>query len=194
MEYIIVGLGNPEPEYVGTRHNVGRMVLDCYRKKYGFSEWENRKELPALVSKAVVSDREITLLEPDEYMNNSGKAVAKYIKDKKEMVIIVVHDDIDLPIGSFRISYDRGAGGHKGVISVENSIKTKKFVRIRVGIVPVFLGKMRKPKGEGAVQRHVLKKFSKGESKKIEKVLDSCACAIEQILAEGHVAAMNKWN
>ena len=95
---------------------------------------------------------------------------------------------------SFRISYDRGAGGHKGVISVEKHIKTKKFVRIRVGIVPVFFGRMRKPKGGSAVQRHVLKKFGRGERCKIEKVLDKSSRAIEQILTEGYVSAMNEWN
>lgn len=196
MEHIIVGLGNPGNEYGDTRHNAGRMVVDLFRRQHGFTDWEKRKELKALESRGSLGDGVVTLLEPDDYMNNSGKSVARYLKDKEgETTIVVVHDDIDLPIGAFRISFNRGAGGHNGVLSVEQEIKTREFVRVRIGIAPVtFFGTMRKPKGEVAVQKHVLGNFTKSDAKKLEPVFKDSVLAIESIIKEGYTAAMNKYN
>lgn len=196
MEHIIVGLGNPGEEYGDTRHNIGRIVVERFRKQHDFSDWEKRKELKAFVSRGSFEGHAVTLLEPDDYMNNSGKSVARYLKDaNEETLVVVVHDDIDLPIGTFRISFNRGAGGHNGVLSVEQEIKTREFIRVRIGIAPVtFFGTMRKPKGEVAVQKHVLGKFTTSDAKKLEPVLKDSVSAIEQIVNEGHTVAMNRWN
>ena len=196
MDYIIVGLGNPEPDYADTRHNAGRMVLEYFRSEKGFPEWENRKELKARVSIGELGKEPVVLVEPDNYMNNSGESLEKLVKDELEAErLIVVHDDIDLPIESLRISFDRGSGGHRGVESVVRSIKTRAFTRIRVGIAPVSPeGVIRKPEGEDAVVRYVLKKFTETERKKFDQITKNAASAIETIISNGRDKAMGEWN
>ncbi len=200
MNYIIVGLGNPGNKYADTRHNAGRMVLEAFRSENSFSEWEDRGELKARKTEGVCRGNRITLLQPDDYMNNSGKSVAKYMKDLSEeefedTTLIVVYDDIDLPLGTFKIAHNRGSGGHKGVGSIEQELKTRDFIRMRVGIAPLnFFGNMRKPKGTQAVQRHVLKKFTRGEFQKLELVLKNCTKALLDIIERGVEKAMNTWN
>lgn len=196
MEHVIVGLGNPGKEYADTRHNTGRMAVELLRETFALDDWEERKELRARMSRGVYVGMPVTLLEPETYMNNSGKSVAAYLKRSDEMPgIIVVHDDIDLPLGSLRLSYDRGSGGHNGVRSVEEEIKTREFMRVRIGIAPLtFLGTIRKPKGEAAVERYVLGKFSFSERRKITPALEKSVAAIETIMKEGREAAMNMWN
>ncbi|MCK5027001.1 MAG: aminoacyl-tRNA hydrolase [Candidatus Pacebacteria bacterium] len=200
MNYIIVGLGNPEKQYADTRHNAGRMVLEAFRSAHDLPEWENRKELKARKTEGVAKENIVILLQPDDHMNNSGKSIAKYMKDiseeeHKDIVLIVVHDDIDLPLGTFKIVYNRGSGGHKGVASMEQELKTRDFIRVRVGIAPLtFFGNMRKPKGTYAVQKHVLKKFTRGEFQKLELVLKNCTKALLDIMDSGVDKAMNTWN
>ena len=196
MNYIIVGLGNPEPDYADTRHNAGRMVLEYLKNEKGFPEWENRKEIKARTSVGELGKEPVVLVEPDNYMNNSGESLEKLVKDEKEAEsLIVVHDDIDLPIGTLRISFDRGSGGHRGVESIVRSIKTYAFTRIRVGIAPVSPeGVTRKPEGERAVERYVLKKFTTEEREKIDQVTKNAASAIETIISAGRDKAMCEWN
>ena len=196
MDYIIVGLGNPEPDYANTRHNAGRMVLEYFRSEKGFPEWENRKELKARVSVGELEKEPVVLVEPDNYMNNSGESLEKLVRSEKEVErLIVVHDDIDLPIGALRISFDRGSGGHRGVESVVRSIKTRAFTRIRVGIAPVSSeGAIRKPEGKDAVVRYVLRKFTETEREKIDQVTKNAASAIETIISDGRDKAMGEWN
>ena len=209
MTYIIAGLGNPEPDYTDTRHNVGRMILEGLKKEKGFSDWEKKKELKALVSEGKLGGENVLLIEPDNYMNNSGESFIKLIKIKKKPSLfkkytcnreqaehlVVVHDDIDLPTGALRISFNRGSGGHKGVESIIKNIKTRAFVRVRVGIAPVTPeGVARKPEGEDAVVRYVLKKFTETERKKIDQVTKNAASAIETIISDGRDKAMGEWN
>jgi PTH1 family peptidyl-tRNA hydrolase len=196
MNYIIVGLGNPGEEYTDTKHNAGRMVVEALRKKLEFSDWENRKEFTARYTTGNVGENKIILLEPETFMNLSGKSVVKCAGENVAPEnIIVVHDDLDLPIGKFRISYDRGNGGHKGVLSIETLLKTRKFVRVRVGVSPVsFLGTMKKPKGADAVDKFVLSKFGTSDTKKLLPVIDDCISATLDIMKEGRDAAMGKWN
>ena len=202
MTYIIVGLGNPGPDYEQTRHNTGRMVLEYLQKEKGFSAWENRKELKARISEGELNKENLLLVEPDNYMNNSGESIKKLLKDEKEGPpplqaerLIVVYDDIDLPLGKLRISFDRGSGGHRGVESIIKSIKTRAFIRVRVGITPVSpSGVMKKPKGEVAVERHILKKFTKSERIKLDPVIKDAASAIETIICSGLDVSMRQWN
>ena len=196
MNYIIVGLGNPEPDYADTRHNAGRMVLEYLKNEKGFPEWENRKEIKARTSVGELGKEPVFLVEPDNYMNNSGESLGKLVKDEKNLErLIVVHDDIDLPIGALRISFDRGSGGHRGVESIVRSLGTYAFTRIRVGIAPVSLeGVIRKPEGERAVERYVLKKFIETERKKIDQVTKNAVSAIETIISDGRAKAMGEWN
>ncbi len=148
---LIVGLGNPGKKYEKTRHNVGFRIIDVLEKE--------------------ISDENIVLLRPQTFMNQSGKAVKKLIShyslNAKPYILIVIHDDIDLPLGTIRVSQNVGSAGHKGVQSIIDELKTKNFTRVRIGIKPPLL---RQGFG-GQAQKFVLEKFTKEEERIIEKVM-----------------------
>ncbi len=172
--YIVVGLGNPSAEYAKTRHNTGRMAADEIGKK--------------------VSG--VKVLTPDTFMNLSGKFVAKHVKSKKAAEkLIVIYDDLDLPLGSMRISYNRGSGGHRGLDSVIKALKTEAFIRIRIGISPATpSGKLKKPKGEKEVEKHILGDFKPKEMDMLKKVFKSAVTAVETIAEDGLEKAMTEFN
>ncbi len=173
---LVVGLGNPGKEYETTRHNAGRIVVEHIAKK--------------------LAENKIKFLTPDTYMNNSGKAITPYIKTKKELKdLVVIYDDIDLPIGTVRISFDRSSGGHNGLGSIIKSVKSQEFVRIRVGVSPVTPGgKTKKPKGEEAVLKFLLGDFKKSELDELKKMSKKIAESVEMIFAEGKDKAMSIFN
>jgi len=168
--YIIVGLGNPGEKYARTRHNTGRMAGE-YIEKFG--------------------DVKAKFIFPDTFMNKSGVAVAKALGNpstalrarKEADKLIVIYDDLDLPLGSLKISYNRGSGGHKGVESIIRVLKTKEFIRIRIGI-----GK------KGDVEKHILSPFKKSELEILKKVFKRTKEAIQIITEEGREKAMNRFN
>ncbi len=168
--FIIAGLGNPEEEYKGTRHNTGRMVLEAFRARHKLPELEMDNKSKALISKDEVAGEPVLLVEPDNYMNNSGSSLSYFVKTKKAAEsLIVIYDDLDLPLGSMRVSFNRSAGGHRGVESVINTLKTEAFLRIRIGISPVTAGgKLMKPKGEEAVGKFILGVYKKPEQEMAE--------------------------
>ena len=176
--FYIVGLGNPGEEYLNTRHNTGKMAVEFFDKK---------NEL---------SSKKFKIIESGEFMNNSGRAVAKVIKSKKAAEkLIVVHDDIDLALGSIKISYNKGTGGHRGLDSVVKAVKTKEFVRIRIGVSPTTpSGKIKKPQGEKAVIDFILNKFKPKELDILKKTLKKSSEAIQTLIIEGREKAMNLFN
>ncbi len=192
--FTIVGLGNPGEKYEKTRHNAGRMVLEYFRKKNGLPEWETDKRRNALVSKGEVGGVAVELLLPETFMNNSGDAV-RYLKTNDYGLttnLLVVHDDLDLPLGSLKIAYNRGSAGHKGVESVVSALGTNEFTRIRVGIAP--------DGGDGAAKKpaepehFVLQKFTPEEKEKMKKVCGKAAGVFSMIAREGREKAMNAFN
>lgn len=191
--YLVVGLGNPGEEYKNTRHNVGRIIL---QKMCSF-DWEKNKSANAYYCEDVVSKKSSVFLMPETFMNNSGKSVA-YIKNKKDIEtknIIVIHDDLDLPFGKVKISFGSGSGGHNGIESIIKSIKTKDFIRIRIGISPVTAkGETKKPKGEERVLRFVMQNFKKDDLVALEKLSKNINKIIETIIEEGYLEAMNRFN
>src|SRR3990167_6435348 len=189
---IIVGLGNPGAEYENTRHNTGRMILDMFRQKNDLPEWQEDKKLKSLISKK----NKITLLLPETFMNKSGEAIAKIIKSKKAAEsLVVIHDDLDLPLGRFKISFNHGAGGHRGVLSIVKALKTEAFTRIRVGIAPVMpSGKTKKPFGEKAVIDFILGEFKTKELEILKKTAKKIIEALGTIASEGKEKAMGKFN
>lgn len=196
MQYVLVGLGNPGEEYADTRHNTGRMVLEQFRKKNDFPAWESDKVLKALVSKGAIGKDKIILLEPNNFMNVSGRSVAPLIKNAKDAErTIVVYDDVDLPIGTMKISFKRSSGGHRGVESIIKALKTQAFVRLRVGICPTTpSGKPRKPKGEEALLDFIVGPFKKPEQEIIKKSIKKGAETLTLILTEGREIATGKVN
>ena len=196
MNYVIVGLGNPGEEYENTRHNTGRIVLEAFRKKNDFPEWEMDKKLKALTSGGKIGREKVLLVLPETFMNNSGKSVAPLIKSKKAAEqLIVVHDDLDLPIGALKISFNRGSGGHKGIESIKRAIKTEAFVRLRVGISPSTpSGKLKKPKGDKAVEDFILGKFKPKETETLKKAAKRASDAIAVIISDGRERAMGEYN
>jgi len=196
MSYIIAGLGNPGEEYEQTRHNTGRIMIEAFRKTHDFPEWKEEKKWKALASKDKVGDEGVVLVEPNNFMNNSGKSIAPLVVSKKAAEkVVVVYDDIDLPLGTIKVSFNRSSGGHKGLESVITSLKTREFVRVRVGASPMSAkGVAKKPKGEEKVLKFLLGKYKKDELDELKKVAKKVSAAIDMIVAEGRERAMGEFN
>ena len=197
MTHIIVGLGNPEPEYKGTRHNVGRFVVQEFIHENMMSEPLLNKDLGALLSNGEINSSPVVAVFPDTYMNNSGEPVKKAMKryDVKLKNIIVVHDDIDLPFGTLRISKDRGSGGHNGLGSIVEHVGSKDFMRVRIGVSPVSPdGKMHKPDGDKSVQHFVLSRLPKSSEECLNVIASKSISAIELMLSGQDVKAMDNYN
>ncbi len=195
MAYIIVGLGNPGEEYAETRHNTGRMLVEMFGKTHD-AEWKVDKKLNAHVAKVKIGKSQVVLVLPDTFMNNSGKSVKPLVESVKSAEkLIVIYDDLDLPFGKSKISFNRSSGGHKGVESIIKSIKTEKFARVRVGISPTTsTGKLRKPMGEEAVTKVILGKFKSDELLALKKLSKKVTVALETFIASGLEKAMTEFN
>ena len=194
--FYIVGLGNPGEEYENTRHNTGRIVLDIIRKKIEAEDFENKKNLQALVSEGKIGKEKVTLIAPETFMNKSGLSVKSLITSvKKAHSLVVIYDDLDLPIGTMKISFNRGTGGHKGLESITKQIKTAEFVRFRVGISPKTpTGKTKKPSGAAMVEKHILGEFREPEIAELKKIGKKAVEALEILVSEGLQKAMTTMN
>ena len=187
QNYTIVGLGNPGEEYVETRHNMGRMVLDAFVKKNGWEKFEFNKKINALETEGKMGKNKALLLKPETFMNKSGEAVKSLIKTKKAAeTLVVIHDDLDLPLGKVKISFNKSSGGHKGVESIMRAIKTEGFIRLRLGISGETAGgKIKKPQGEEKVIDAILGEFKKNETDELKKVIKKSVTALEMIIELG---------
>jgi PTH1 family peptidyl-tRNA hydrolase len=181
MQWVIAGLGNPDKKYVGTRHNAGRDFVLSLEKKEGTT--------------GKLFGKKVIVATPDVYMNNSGGPLRKLVSSKKEAEhLVVLHDELDLPLGKVKISFGSSAGGHNGVKSVQAALKTQDFVRIRIGISPSTpSGKLRRPDPK-KITDFVLGKFKSAEQEKLKKVRKVVSDALELLLIEGRATAMNKIN
>jgi PTH1 family peptidyl-tRNA hydrolase len=178
---IIIGLGNPGEQYKNTRHNVGFMTIDEFARKNNFPEFKLQKK-----SNALISEKEnILLAKPQTFMNESGKSAKEIIKNKTTENLIVVHDDIDLPIGKMKIIKERGSAGHKGVESIIKSIGNEGLIRFRIGI-----GSNKKTDA----MKIVLKNFSEAEQKIIYETIKKAVNALDLFSKEGLDRAMNEFN
>ncbi len=193
---LIVGLGNPGKEYEYSRHNTGRMILENIAQANDFSEWKSNPKLKSLCAKGEINGEKFDFLLPETFMNNSGVAVAQLIDSPKKLKnLVVVYDDIDLPLGSLKISFNRSSGGHNGLESVIKKVKSREFLRIRIGTLPLApSGKMKKPKGEEAILKFLLGKFKEDELKEIKKISKKVSEIIEMVSAEGKEKAMSLYN
>jgi len=178
---IIVGLGNPGKKFQHTRHNVGFDAINEFAKQNNFAEFVLDKKSNALISES----KDILLVKPQTFMNESGSAVAEVLKNKNIQNIIVVHDDIDLPIGKIKVIKERGSAGHKGVESIIKAIGNDGLIRIRIGI---------QPKKDIKALKIVLKKFSKDEQELINQAIANAVGALDLLMKEGLDKAMNEYN
>jgi peptidyl-tRNA hydrolase, PTH1 family len=184
--YVVVGLGNPGEEYAATRHNIGFIFLDYLAEKYRFTfkgtKWQ------AEAAKDISWGYPVLFVKPQTYMNRSGiavRAVADFYQVDSSR-IIVIHDDLDLPLGRARIMVNRGAGGHNGIRSLIEHLGGNDFVRIRVGIG--------RPEHAGGVSDFVLSRFGREEAAKVREEMDSIETGLRLIMEEGLSAAMNRVN
>ena len=185
VSWLIAGLGNPDPEYALSPHNLGFMVIDLVAAQCGVKV--KRKDSGALVGQALLEGQAVLLAKPQTYMNLSGHAVAPLLK-KNELGpgnLIVVYDDHNLPWGSLRIRPAGSAGGHHGMESVIASIGTDEFIRVRLGINP---GAAR------AEVEYLLKPLRRGQLKELEDFLAYAAQAVVSIISEGAEKAMTRFN
>ncbi len=194
MQYIIA-LGNPGSEYETTRHNVGWLVTDIFIRESNMPSLVSSSKYAGRVSEGVVSDSQVAVLYPETFMNKSGSAAIKLVPKNETAKLIVVYDDVDLALGEVRVSFGRGDGGHNGIKSLVDSLGTKDFIRVRVGISPVslFTGKTKRPVGD-KLQRYVMGHFTKRELVKVEEVGKRVSEVISAILKDGYVTAMNRFN
>jgi PTH1 family peptidyl-tRNA hydrolase len=194
--FLIFGLGNPGDEYEGTRHNVGRMVLSILAKNNDFDDFSLDKKSNSLISSGKIGKEKVELVMPEGFMNNSGKTVGSLVKTKAPFEkVIVIHDDLDIPIGSIKVSFGKKPGGHRGVESISKVLKSDDFIRVRIGISPkTASGKIKKPQGEKDVIDFILGKLSKSENEALKKTVKNGAKSVEDILNNNLSSAMNFWN
>jgi PTH1 family peptidyl-tRNA hydrolase len=192
----VVGLGNPGTEYEKTRHNAGRIVLEYIAHAHDFSDWKNDIKIKALRSKGEIDEEKFEFICPETFMNNSGLAVAPLIDSPKKLKnLVVIYDDLDIPVGDLKISFNRSSGGHNGLESVIKRVKSTEFVRIRIGVSPhTPTGKLRKPKGEEAVLKFLLGAFKEDELKTLKKMSKQIAEILVTIADGGHPKAMSIYN
>jgi len=185
-DLLVVGLGNPGAEYARTRHNVGADVVEILARRHG-ARLRTGKER-ATADEVRVGGKRLALAVPTTYMNDSGLAVGalarRYGVDAP--AIVVVHDELDLPVAELRLKADGGLAGHNGLRSIKAHLHRDDFLRVRIGV-----GKPRS-KEQGA--DHVLTRFSAAERRSIDVTLERAADAVEAILADGIDAAMQRFH
>jgi PTH1 family peptidyl-tRNA hydrolase len=184
--YLIVGLGNPGPEYKLNRHNAGFMVLEELARDLG--EAFGRVQSNALVAQARLGETRLVLAKPRTFMNRSGSAVGALLRFYKTPLekLLIVYDDADLPLETIRLRGEGGSAGQKGMRSIIENLGTQAFPRLRVGVG--------RPKGRMRTPDHVLQDFSRSEQNLLPFVLKRATDTVKTFVEEGIVAAMNKYN
>jgi PTH1 family peptidyl-tRNA hydrolase len=184
----LVGLGNPGPQYRHTRHNVGFVTLDRLASQFGLDFTPHKKFPPYESASGFITGIPAVLLKPLTYMNRSGEAVASVLNFYKIPLdkLLVVHDDLDLPLGSLKFAQKGGSGGHKGIRSIIGSIGSKEFSRLKIGIG--------RPFSSVPMDKYVLLPFISEEALMIDKVLDIGIKGLVYFLKKGIESAMNEFN
>jgi PTH1 family peptidyl-tRNA hydrolase len=184
---LIVGLGNPGIEYQFTPHNLGFLTIDRIANGLGI-EIRNR-QCRALTARATIAGEPAVLAKPETYMNLSGLSLRELVREHRVDIardLIVIYDELDLPLGTIRIRQRGSSAGHNGMESILGALNTDEFLRIRLGIAPEH-------KVVDGV-KYVLTPFRRAQEKVVDEVLDTAAQAVEMILKEGPAAAMNRFN
>jgi PTH1 family peptidyl-tRNA hydrolase len=186
-DLLVVGLGNPGAEYEGSRHNVGAEVVDLLARRHGAALKRSKER--ALVAEVRIDDKRVTLAFPQTFMNLSGESVAALVRrhgitDPER--IVIVQDELDLPLARVKVKRGGGLAGHNGLRSIKAHLHTDAFLRVRIGVG--------KPVSREHGVDHVLKRVSKRERGELDIAVQEAADAVELILDEGIDAAMNRVN
>ena len=186
INWLIVGLGNPGLQYEKTRHNLGFMLIDKLAREFQTSV--RREECRALIGRAEIENKTVELVKPQTFMNLSGEAISCLLKkdSRSSSQLIVISDDLALPLGKIRLRPKGSAGGHNGLKSINDCLKTQDYIRLRIGIQPEHQ--------ISNTRNFVLENFSKPDLEIVEKVLEQSADAIRAVLSDGVEKAMAVWN
>jgi PTH1 family peptidyl-tRNA hydrolase len=186
--WLVVGLGNPGPDYAANRHNVGQMVLDILADRISASFKSHKANASVAEGRIGFGGPKVILAKPGTYMNNSGGPVANLMKfyDVDVQHVIVVHDELDIDAGTVRVKQSGGHAGHNGLRDIIAAAGSNDFVRVRVGIG--------RPPGRQDAADFVLKNFSGDERKELPLLLELSADAVEEIVTKGALEAMNSVN
>jgi peptidyl-tRNA hydrolase, PTH1 family len=186
-DWLVIGLGNPGDEFAGTRHNAGADAVELLARRAGTSLGKSREKAKA--AEVTMGGQRVALAFPTTYMNLSGESATLLVKrhgiESIERVV-VVHDELDLPLGALRVKVGGGLAGHNGLKSIRQHLHSADFVRVRIGIG--------KPPGKQDGATHVLKKLGKADREEMAVMVERAADAVETIVADGPVAAMNRYN
>ncbi len=186
-EYLIIGLANPGRRFDNTRHNAGGMAVQRFAQKHGIPLATRRAN--AITGTGSVSASQVTLAVPQTFMNASGESVGPLVRRTNTPIsrVLIVYDDLDLPLGTTRLRPDGSAGGHNGMRSIIGALGTDRFPRLRIGI-----GRPEQA-GRDAIG-HVLGRFGADEASKVTEALDRAVGCIEVMVTEGLERAMNRFN
>ncbi len=167
---LLAGLGNPGEEHRFARHNIGFLIIDEIQKQMNFPEFEFKKEFQSLISTNQIESKKIILLKPKTFMNNSGKAIIAIKKYYKQNLkdILIIHDELDIPLGKFKIKKNQGSAGHNGVESIIKSLGSQNFWRVKVGIENRTILEKKNKSGK----EYVLENFSLKEEKRIFSIIN----------------------
>jgi peptidyl-tRNA hydrolase, PTH1 family len=185
-DLLVVGLGNPGEEYARTKHNVGADVVQLLATRHGAALRKGKER--ALVDEVRIHDRRVALALPLTYMNDSGESV-RLLARRYGVVpeqVVIVHDELDLPVAALRVKSGGGLAGHNGLRSIASHLHSDAFLRVRIGVG--------KPSSKERGADHVLSRFSKRERAEVDVTIEHAADAVEMIAADGVDAAMNRYN
>ena len=185
-DLLVVGLGNPGDEYARTRHNVGAEVVELLARRHGATLKKGKER--ARADQVRIGPSLVALAIPLTYMNDSGLAVVALVRryGVEPEQLVVVQDELDLPVGALKVKQGGGLAGHNGLRSIKAHLHSDEFLRVRIGVG--------KPVSKEHGADHVLKKFSKRERTEIDVVLEEAADAVELIVSDGVEVAMNRAN
>ena len=186
-DYLIVGLGNPGEKYQGTRHNVGAEVVHLLEEQYDVRL--RKSKASALCAEVKSENRNVVIAVPQTYMNESGLAARKLMDRyniSESAQLIVIHDELDLPVGKIKIKVGGGLAGHNGLRSIESHVHSREFARIRIGVGAIHEGQRGRD--------YVLSRPSKADREALEHSKSKAVDALDFIQTHGHQAAMNKFN
>ncbi|PKM90050.1 MAG: aminoacyl-tRNA hydrolase [Firmicutes bacterium HGW-Firmicutes-12] len=183
---LIVGLGNPGSRYVGSRHNLGFMVVDNLANRWGIIV--NMKKHRSILGEGVFAGIKVMIVKPQTYMNKSGEAVLEIVNYYRDKIddIIIIHDDLDLDFGRIRFRENGGTGGHRGLGSITNLLNSSEYPRLKIGIGH--------PIGQVPVEAYVLNDFLPQEKQMLPNIMEACLDGLECWCKEGVLKSMNDFN